>query len=117
MQNFVIILGKRENPYPYIKECDIYIQPSRYEGKSVTVREAQMLGKPVIITSYTTAISQLKAGVDGIIVPIDNQECADGIATLIRNKEKMEDLIRNCKERDYSNYSEINKIYKMIEKS
>ena len=117
MQNFVIILGKREYPYPYIKECDIYIQPSRYEGKSVTVREAQMLGKPVIITSYTTAISQLKAGVDGIIVPIDNQECADGIATLIRNKEKMEDLIRNCKERDYSNYSEINKIYKMIEKS
>ena len=116
MQDFVIILGKRKNPYPYIKECDIYIQPSRYEGKSVTVREAQLLGKPVIITSYTTASSQLEAGVDGIIVPlVDNQECADGIAALIRDKERMRDLSRNCRKKDYTNYSEVNKVYKMLQ--
>lgn len=115
MQDFVIILGKRKNPYPYIKECDIYIQPSRYEGKSVTVREAQLLGKPVIITSYTTASSQLEAGVDGIIVPLDNQECADGIAALIRDKEKMRDLSRNCRKKDYTNYLEVNRIYKMLQ--
>ena len=47
--------------------CDIYIQPSRYEGHSVTVREAQILGKPVIITNYPTAKSQIQDGVDGII--------------------------------------------------
>lgn len=115
MQDFVIILGKRKNPYPYIKECDIYIQPSRYEGKSVTVREAQLLGKPVIITSYTTASSQLEAGLDGIIVPLDNQECADGIAALIRDKERMRDLSRNCRKKDYTNYLEVNKIYKMLQ--
>ena len=115
MQDFVIILGKRKNPYPYIKECDIYIQPSRYEGKSVTVREAQLLGKPVIITSYTTASSQLEAGVDGIIVPLDNQECADGIAALIRDKERMRDLSRNCRKKDYTNYLEVNKVYKMLQ--
>lgn len=115
MQDFVIILGKRKNPYPYIKECDIYIQPSRYEGKSVTVREAQLLGKPVIITSYTTASSQLEVGVDGIIVPLDNQECADGIAALIRDKERMRDLSRNCRKKDYTNYLEVNKIYKMLQ--
>ena len=115
MQDFVIIMGKRKNPYPYIKECDIYIQPSRYEGKSVTVREAQLLGKPVIITSYTTASSQLEAGLDGIIVPLDNQECADGIAALIRDKERMRDLSRNCRKKDYTNYLEVNKIYKMLQ--
>lgn len=43
MQNNVILLGKKDNPYPYIAECDIYIQPSRFEGKAVTVREAQIL--------------------------------------------------------------------------
>lgn len=47
MDGRVILLGKRENPYPYIKACDWYVQPSRYEGKSVVVREAQMLGKAV----------------------------------------------------------------------
>ena len=51
MGDQVIILGKRSNPYPYIKACDIYVQPSRYEGKSVTVREAQMLCKPVVVTN------------------------------------------------------------------
>ena len=50
MEEHVILLGKRSNPYPYIKACDIYVQPSRYEGKSVTVREAQMLCKPVVVT-------------------------------------------------------------------
>ena len=38
MEQHVVILGKRSNPYPYIKACDIYAQPSRHEGKSVTVR-------------------------------------------------------------------------------
>lgn len=45
----------KENPYPYIKACDWYVQPSCYEGKSVVVREAQMLCKPVIVTNYPTA--------------------------------------------------------------
>ncbi|MBS5276030.1 MAG: glycosyltransferase, partial [Clostridiales bacterium] len=58
----VIILGKKDNPYPYIKACDIYVQPSRYEGKCVAVREAQILDKPVVITNYTTAQSQLNDG-------------------------------------------------------
>ena len=49
MQNHVFLLGKKENPYPYIKACDWYIQPSRYEGKSVVVRETQILQKPVIL--------------------------------------------------------------------
>lgn len=51
MEEQVILLGKRSNPYPYIKACDIYVQPSRYEGMSVTVREAQMLGKSVVVTA------------------------------------------------------------------
>lgn len=51
MQERVIILGKKDNPYPYMRACDLYVQPSRYEGKAVTVREAQLLGKPVVITT------------------------------------------------------------------
>ena len=92
MQDYVIILGKRTNPYPYIKVCDIYVQPSRYEGKSVTVREAQMLRKPVVVTNYPTAKSQIRDGIDGVIVPIDNEGCALGMYDFIRN----EDLQQDC---------------------
>lgn len=115
MQDYVIILGKKENPYPYIKMCDIYVQPSRYEGKCVAVREAQMIGKPVVITSYATSKSQLEDGVDGIIAPMDNEGCASAIIKLICNKRLQERLVFNTTRRDYTNADEINKIYQLME--
>ena len=100
MQEHVIILGKRSNPYPYIKACDIYLQPSRYEGKAVTVREAQILHKPVIITRFPTSSSQLVDGVDGVVVPMDNKECAKDIVEFINNKDLQSNIINNLKNKD-----------------
>ena len=110
----VIILGKKDNPYPYLKACDIYVQPSRYEGKAVTVREAQMLNKPVVITKFATSDSQLKDGVDGVIVPMDNDGCAKGIIEVIYDINLRNKLINGTKENDYSNKDEIKKIYRLI---
>ncbi len=114
MDDFVILLGKKDNPYPYIKACDLYVQPSRYEGKCVAVREAQMLGKPVVITNYATSASQLEDGVDGIIIPMDNEGCAVGIASLLHDPDRMKFLKENCLKRDYSNSKEVQKIYDVI---
>lgn len=114
MEDHVIILGKRSNPYPYIKACDIYVQPSRYEGKSVTVREAQMLCKPVVVTNYPTASSQIENGVDGVIVPMDNRACAEGIKALIDNKELQSRIVEHLRTHDYGNEQEVEKIYKFI---
>ena len=115
MQDRVIILGKKGNPYPYMRACDLYVQPSRYEGKAVTVREAQLLGKPVVITDYATSDSQLEDGVDGVIVPMDNAGCAAGIAALLRDPVRMRALSENCAKRDYTNSAEIEKIYALME--
>lgn len=115
MQERVVILGKRDNPYPYMRACDLYVQPSRYEGKAVTVREAQLLGKPVVITNYATSASQLTDGVDGVIVPMDNAGCAAGIAALLRDPARMQQLSENCTRRDYTNRAEVEKIYALME--
>ena len=115
MQERVIILGKKDNPYPYMRACDLYVQPSRYEGKAVTVREAQLLGKPVVITSYATSASQLEDGVDGVIVPMDSAGCAAGIVALLRDPARMQQLSENCASRDYTNSAEIEKIYALME--
>lgn len=115
MQERVVILGKKDNPYPYMRACDLYVQPSRYEGKAVTVREAQLLGKPVVITNYATSACQLEDGVDGVIVPMDNEGCAAGISSLLRDPERMEKLSLNCKARDYTNSKEVEKIYALME--
>lgn len=114
MQDHVIILGKKSNPYPYIKACDIYVQPSRYEGKSVTVREAQMLCKPVVVTNYPTAKSQIQDGIDGKIVPMDNEGCAQGLAEFIKNTELQKQITEYLRFHDYGNMGEVDKLYKLI---
>ena len=114
MSDKVIILGKKENPYPYIKGCDIYVQPSLYEGKSITVREAQILCKPVIITNYPTAKSQVIDGVDGIIVPMNVCECATHMGKFISNQDKQKGIIHYLETHDYGNEGEVNKLYDLL---
>lgn len=114
MRHRMVLLGKKINPYPYIKACDIYVQPSIYEGKSVTVREAQMLYKPVVITDYPTAKSQITSGIDGVIVPLDGAETAKGIVAVIKNTELRDRIINYLKSHDYGNEVEVEKINRLM---
>lgn len=115
MEHHVTLLGKKANPYPYIKACDWYVQPSRYEGKSVVVREAQILRKPVIITAYPTASSQINDGTDGVIVPMPVKECAEAIADVLCDEAMKERLIAHLSTHDYGNMTEIEKVYRLME--
>lgn len=114
VEDYVILLGKKENPYPYIKACDWYIQPSRYEGKSVVVREAQILEKPVMITNYPTAASQIKHSIDGVIVPMDIDACVEHMVDALKNIQLKEQIIEFLKNNDYGNVAEVEKIYKLL---
>ncbi len=109
-----VFLGKKENPYPYIKACDIYVQPSRYEGKAVSVREAQILCKPVIITNFTTAASQVKDGFDAIISPMDYKAVADDIERLMDNPSVLNSLIANTTASDYGNAGQLQRLYDLF---
>ena len=115
MEDEVIMLGKKANPYPYIKKCDIYIQPSRYEGKAVTVLEAQMLGKPVVITDFPSSDSQLEDGIDGVIVPLDDSGCADGIVEVIQDRELRIKIGRKLSKKEIiAVKDEVEKLYKLM---
>lgn len=114
MHDNVVILGKKANPYPYIKSCDYYLQPSRYEGKSVSIREAQILHKPVAIANFSTAKSQLIDGHDGLIFELENAQFVDGISKLINDSDLKEKLINATKSTIYTNKYEINKLYKLF---
>ncbi|MCD2502905.1 glycosyltransferase [Clostridium sp. NSJ-145] len=114
LEDKFILLGKKTNPYPYMKACDLYVQPSRYEGKAVTVTEAQILGKPVMITNYTTAKSQVDNEVNGYITEIGPKGIADGIEKLTNNKVLLKRIEDNCKSRDFSNIDELEKLYKLF---
>ena len=115
VDDVITFLGPSDNPYPYIKNCDIYVHPSRYEGKSIVVREAQILCKPVIITNYPTAKSQINNGADGIICELDNTKIAEAIHYLAIDKEKQQQLINYLQSHDNAGINEVEKIYKLIE--
>lgn len=114
MQGFIKILGKRSNPYPYIKACDFYVQPSRYEGKSITVREAQILHTPVVVSNYATAQSQINDGKDGIIAPFDSLSFAEGLGDFILDSSKQWFIINYLCNHEFGNEQEIEKIYNLI---
>lgn len=114
LEHSFVLLGKKTNPYPYIKACDLYVQPSRYEGKAVTVTEAQILGKPIIITNYPTAGSQVKEGIDGLICNLSVEGIADGIEKLYANPAVRIELSSNCSKTDYSNAYELKKLYTLL---
>ena len=114
LEDMIEILGKKDNPYPYMKMCDLYMQPSRYEGKAVTVVEAQILAKPVLITNYPTAHSQVVDRVDGEICELSIEGIANGVEKFYRDRDFLERYRSNCESGNYENKEELKKLYELF---
>lgn len=95
IQDCFQLLGIRINPYPYIDQCDIYIQPSKHEGYGIAVAEARMLNKPIVCTDFTGARDQIVDGYTGSIVGFEALEIARAIEELLVNRDKREKLCSN----------------------
>ena len=90
MEDCFILLGNQVNPYPFLKDCDLYVQPSRTEGFCTTTNEAKILGKPVITTAVSGADEQFRHEKTGWIVPIDAQSIANRVAFCLDHPEETE---------------------------
>lgn len=108
------LLGIRENPYPYIKKADIYVQPSRYEGKSIAIDEAKVLGKPIVVTNFKTAKDQITNGVNGLIVGMSKEEISQGIEKFIKDEDFTNNLVFNLSKEKLGTEEEINKVYELL---
>lgn len=93
VENEFILLGRKLNPYPYIKECQIYIQPSRHEGYATTIVEAKALGKLIIASDIPSNREQIVNGKNGFLVPLKACEFADIICEIIFNPEKVKNIV------------------------
>lgn len=112
----VILLGTQMNPYPYIKNCDIYVQPSFSEGYCTTTMEAKILRKPVVTTDAPGMREQFVSGENGLIVDeMTPQALFDGIRTLLDHPELREKFIENLSHEVCDNSGELQKLYDFIE--
>lgn len=109
-----ILLGERSNPYPYIAQCDIYVQPSRYEGKSIAIDEAKCLARPIVTTNFTTVADQIQDGVNGLICQMNENDLADKIEKLINDENLRKQLSENLLNEKAGNEEEIEKFYALL---
>ncbi len=108
------LLGVRGNPYPYIRQCDVFVQNSRFEGKSIALDEAKILCKPIVITNYPTARDQLTDD-EGVIAAMDPCSVADAIELLLKDSERCAKLSETLLSRHYGCETEISKYIDWIE--
>lgn len=108
------LLGVHENPYSYLNEADVYVQPSRYEGRSIAIDEAKILGKPLVLTDYPTAVDQIDNGINGLIVSLNPIGIALGIEKIIKDIELKNNLVNNLSKEQLGTENEILKLYKLL---
>lgn len=112
-ENFKL-LGVKSNPYPYIKNCDIYVQTSKFEGFGLAIAEARMLNKPVVTTRFDAVYNQMIDRKNGLVVDMNAEAVANGILELIHNKELTNNIIKYLKAEKKGNVEELDKFYDLI---
>lgn len=111
----VKFLGVIPNPYPYIKYADMFVHPSRFEGKSIAIDEAKLMCKPIVATNFSTVNDQLTNGVSATICEMTSESLAKAIRDLIDNEEKRNYYQNYLKNNIQDNSDEIFKLYKIID--
>ncbi|MBR3795261.1 MAG: glycosyltransferase [Clostridia bacterium] len=114
-EEYFVLLGTRSNPYPYIRNCSVFVQPSRFEGKSVVLDEAKILGKAIVATAYPTVRDQIVDGNEGLIVPMSAEGVAEGVMRLLGDQFLYGRISSYLSTHEYGNQHEIEKYMSLFD--
>lgn len=95
--NDYILLGSQSNPYPYMKQCDIYVQSSRHEGYCITLAEAKCFASPIVSTKVTGVDEHLTHKKTGIITEFNEEEMFNSIKSLLNDETLYNSIKKNLK--------------------
>lgn len=87
-----ILMGAVPNPYPFYRECDLYVHASRFEGKSIAIQEAQVMECPIIVSDCSGNREQVNDGEDGLLCKLGPEEIADAVLRMIRDPQMRQRL-------------------------
>lgn len=115
LENNFIFLGTFQNPYTFLKQTDIYVQPSRYEGYGLVIAEARILQKPIVATDFTVVHNQIIDGKNGLISQMNSDSLYKCVKRMIEDENLQNHVCENLKKESPGTEEEIFKIYKLIE--
>lgn len=102
LESHFILEGNQENPYPYVQNAHVYVQPSHYEGYSTTITEAKVLCRPIVTTDVSGMRDQLVHGESGLIVPIDAKTIAGAVKQLLMDGQMRDSFSERLRTEDFS---------------
>jgi glycosyltransferase involved in cell wall biosynthesis len=114
LEDCFILLGTRDNPYPYFANADIYVHATKFEGKSIAIQEAQILELPVIASDCSGNREQVENGVDGCLCQFDARHIADAVLNMNDNRDKWSEFTEKASRRISENAEELDKIYNLL---
>lgn len=114
LNDHFILLGIKANPYPYIKNSDIYVQTSRFEGYGLALAEARMLNTPIVTTRFDAVYNQMIDGKNGLVVDITSDAVFKGLLKLINDKKLRDSIVEYLQSEKKGNIEEIDKFYQLI---
>lgn len=109
LQEDFVLLGSVENPYAYMAACDMIVQPSRVEGKSIVLDEAKILCKPIVATNYATVADSLEHGCNGWIVEMTPAGIFGGIEVLYKDEVLRQRIVQNIEKAQKGNTQQLQK--------
>ncbi len=102
LEDKFILLGMTNNPYPYIKNCTIYVQTSLFEGLGLSLIEAAYLKKPIVTTNFPTSYSILQDGYTGLISKMNSESITEKIEIYLKDKDFMKLIVDNLSKKEHS---------------
>lgn len=106
--------GATENPYCYMKQADIYVHATRFEGKSIAIQEAQVLGMPVLVSDCSGNREQVEHGIDGLLCDMTPEAICAGVLELLSEKEKSRKYGEMAAKRHMTENVEIAKLLSLL---
>lgn len=115
LEDVIYPIGTRTNPIPYLKHCDVFLLPSRHEGKPMAITEGFIMGLVPVVTEYSSAREQIRHGVDGLVFDNDDEALYCGLKELLENPSVIKDLQAEIRRTDYGNEKEIAAFDRLVE--
>lgn len=114
LEEHFIMLGSKSNPYPYIKNSDLFVLTSQYEGKPIVVDEAFILQCPVVVTNYKSAKEQVSSNYGQVVMEEDN-DFSESLLRIVSNKNIITGWKENLKNFEYNNNDTYFSLISLIE--
>ncbi len=109
-----ILFGVKDNPYPYLKQCDLYVHATKFEGKSIAIREAQVLGKPIIVSDCPSNLELVVSGEDALVTKLDAKAISDSIIKLLHDENLCTELGEKARIKDNDGPDSLDELLNMV---